>query len=525
MKTKLFYILLAVGLLSSCQKSFLDRPDQNAPTLETYYTTAAQVDGATGLLYGAAWFPFMDRAFLSIGEIMGGTGITSGPGDYAPYMNFTVSQTDAQVLKAWQAFYKSAGVSTILINTFEAKKASVSDPAYLNKGIAEARFMRAVAYFYLARIFKDVPIVTDPVKLATSTDFTVPRYLQTDVLNFVLEDLKAAEAALPLVSSEKGRVNAYSAKGLMAKVYLYMKDYENAKIKALEVINSGKFDLFPDYYQMFSTASSNGNIESLFEFRWIENGDYAAGNHTQTNIGPGPLLDPAGAGGYSSVVPSINLITSFEKGDLRRKSIFEHGFFRADWTNKNYPNGYTYDTLATAPDGMRIYTATRTNSAKYVIGTGSNGEKVNGSANNMSTYILRYADVLLIYAEAVLGDAASTSDALALQYFNKVRHRAGFPVSADKTSLTKDVILHERMIEFNFEGDYWFDVQRQGFAKAKEILDKQERGEYTVTDNVRTINHSDVKATFTKPDQLYLPIPAAEIALNPLLAQPAVPYK
>lgn len=517
---------MTVFLLSGCKKSFLDRPDQNAPTLETYYTTAAQVDGATGLLYGSAWFPFMDRAFLSIGDIMGGTGITSGPGDYAPYMNFTVSQTDAQVLKAWQAFYKAAGVSTILINTFETKKASVPNPAYLDKGIAEARFMRAVAYFYLARIFKDVPIVTDPVKLASSSDFSVPRYLQTDVLNFVIEDLKAAEAALPPDPYEKGRVTSFAAKGLMAKVYLYMKDYENAKVKAQEVINSGRYGLYPGtYYEMFSTATANGNRESLFEFKWIENGDYAAGNHMQTNIGPGPLLDPAGAGGYSSVVPSINLLNSFEKGDLRRKAIFEHGFFRADWTNKNFTTGYRYDTLETAEAGKRIYTATRTNSAKYVIGTGSNGEKVNGGSNNMSTYILRYADVLLIYAEAVLGDAASTSDPLALQYFNQVRHRAGFPVSADKTVLNKDVIIHERMVEFFFEGEFWFDVQRQGFEKAKEILHKQERGEYAIVDGVRVINHADVKTTFTNADQLYLPIPAAEISVNPLLTQPAIPYK
>jgi len=106
-----------------------------------------------------------------------------------------------------------------------------------------------------------------------------------------------------------------------------------------------------------------------------------------------------------------------------------------------------------------------------------------------------------------------------------VRHRAGFPVSADKTSLNMDLILHERMVEFFFEGEYWYDVQRQGFAKAKEILDKQERGEYTFNNGVRTILHADVKTTFISPEQLYLPIPAAEIALNPLLAQPAVPYK
>ncbi|WP_069661234.1 RagB/SusD family nutrient uptake outer membrane protein [Arcticibacter eurypsychrophilus] len=524
MKSYNLLFLIVVVMFASCKKEYLDRPDQNAPSLETYYTTAEQVNGATGLLYGSAWGPYMDRAFLSVGDIMGGTGVNLGTGDYAPYMNFTVSQTDPQVLKAWQAFYKAAGVSTILIRTFETKKASVSDPAYLNKGIAEAKFMRAVAYFYLTRLFKDVPIVTDPVALASSSDFNVPRYNQSDVLKFIIKDLQDAEAALPGTAAESGRVTSYSATGMLAKVYLYMKDYENAKVKALEVINSGKFNLYPDYYKMFSTATANGNIESLFEFRWVENGDFASGNHLQTNIGPGAILNPVGAGGYSSVVPSITLLTSFEPGDQRRKSIMEHGFFRADWTNPNFPNGFRYDTLSTTATVLRSFTPTRSNSAKYVIGPGSNGEKINGQSNNMSTYILRYADILLIYAEAALGSSASTSDAQALQYFNKVRHRAGFPVSQDKTSLNLDLILHERMIEFNFEGDYWFDVSRQGFEKAREILGNQERGQYSTNNGIRTIQHADVKAQFVSPNQLYLPVPAAEISVNPLLAQPAVSY-
>lgn len=519
MKIKLLLLATVVIIMGSCKKEFLDRPDQNAPTLETYYTTAEQVDQAVGQLYTATWFPFMDRAFLSIGDIMGGTGITEGPGDYAPYQNFTVADNDAQVAKAWKAFYMAAGTSSVLIRAFEEKKGDIGgDVAYLDKGIAEARFIRAVAYFYLARIFKDVPIVPDPVSLASSSDYNVPRYIQSDVLKYVIEDLKAAEAGLPETPYAPGRVTRYSAAGMMAKVYLYMRDYANAKAKAQEVMNSGKYDLFPDYYTMFSTAKSNNNIESLFAFQWIGDGSYQAGNHVQTNIGPQPLLDPVGAGGYSSVVPSLNLVRAFEPGDKRRASIMEHGFSRPDWTNKLFPNGYVYDTT-TGDDQLKSRRGTRSNSAKYVIGPGSNGEKVNGQNNNMNTYILRYADILLIYAEAVLGDNISTTDASALAAFNKVRARAGLPA---KTSITKDDILRERMIEFNFEGDFWFDVQRQGFDKAKEILWAQERGVYSFDGT--EIQHADVKAQFTKPEQLFLPVPAAERAINPLLNQPAVKY-
>jgi hypothetical protein len=124
--------------------------------------------------------------------------------------------------------------------------------------------------------------------------------------------------------------------------------------------------------------------------------------------------------------------------------------------------------------------------------------------------------VLLIYSEAVLGTNASTSDPSALSAFNLVHARAGLtPV----TSLTKQQILHERRVEFAFEGDYWYDIQRQGFSMASQIINAQERG---TLNGDGTINH--VGATFTTPSQLYLPIPSDEVVADPKLAMPAVPY-
>src|SRR5690606_10308758 len=151
----------------------------------------------------------------------------------------------------------------------------------------------------------------------------------------------------------------------------------------------------------------------------------------------------------------------------------EHGFTRADWKNANFPNGFKYDTTGTEYETITtLRNGTRANSLKYVVGTGTNGEKLsdNGSSD-MCTYILRYADVLLIYAEAVLGDAASTTDGSALAAFNQVHNRNGNFDNVPATVLTKDFILKERRAEFAYEGDYWFDIQRQGFARAKQIIE------------------------------------------------------
>lgn len=518
-------------VMASCKKDYLNHPSDNNPTVDVYYNTPEQVNGATGYLYNTAWYDYQDKAFHAIGEVLSGNMLTSaGDVNYGSnsYVNFTVLSTDVLVQLSWKSFYKVAGQATVLINTFEQKKATVGgNTAFLDQGIAEARFIRGMAYFYITRSFGDVPIVTDPVALAGSGDYNVPRYFQKDVLRFALEDFKFARNNLPASPYQPGRITKYSAAGMMAKLYLYSGNYDSARIAANEVIQSGKYDLFPDYGAMFTSSKNNNNIESLFAFQWIASGGYGFANPIQAYGAPAPLLKPVTNTGYSSVIPSLDMLKAYEPGDKRRAwSVMEQGFTRADWINSNFPTGFKYDTANHLNDATHITTGTRSNSLKYVVGPGANGEPLtpNGSSN-ICTYILRYADILLIYAEAVLGSNASTTDADALKYFNKVHHvRAGLP---EVTSLTKDLIMHERRVEFAFEGDYWFDVQRWGgtsidqrFAKAQQIVNAQERG--TLSFDGATVNH--VAATFTRKEQLFLPIPQSETVQDPKLNEPAVAY-
>ena len=130
--------------------------------------------------------------------------------------------------------------------------------------------------------------------------------------------------------------------------------------------------------------------------------------------------------------------------------------------------------------------------------------------------MLRYADILLIYAESVLGTQPSTNDVSALEAFNRIRARAELPT---KSSLTINDILKERRVEFAFEGDYWFDIQRQGFAKAKQIIEAQNRGTIGNTPVWRL----PVYVTFNESG-MYLPIPAGETLQDPELLKPPVSY-
>ena len=527
MKNK-YLILAGFILLSgiSCKKTFLENVATTNATEDTYYTTPEQVNGATGLLYNSVWGSWFDKAFSSVGDVLGGT-VTGAAGNdqYNSFYNFNIQSTDGLISQTWNSCYQAAGDASVLLNIFKRKQEK-NGGAFYTQGIAEARFIRGFAYFYIGRTFGDVPIVPDPVALTEPGQANVPRYFQKDVLRFAIEDLKYAELNLPDVASQPGRVTKYSAKGMMAKVYLYLKDYVNAKAKAQEVINyatsTSNIGLFNDYNKMFTSSSSNNNKESLFSLQWLTSLGWNGGNRFQLYVGPQPLLAPAptSGAGYSALVPSIDMLnpaTGWLPNDKRKDwSVMEHGFQKSEWVNANFPTGFRYDTTA-ATDNSHIKTGTRSSIQKYVVGPNRTGEPVNSNSHSqIGTYILRYADVLLIYAEATMGGSGSTTDATALSAYNQVHTRAGLlPV----TAINIDELLRERKCEFAFEGDYWFDVQRQGFAKAKIMVAAQERGTYDFNKQLTSF-----RANLSSPAQLFLPIPQSETVINPKLLEPAVSF-
>jgi starch-binding outer membrane protein, SusD/RagB family len=530
MKSKVLLFLSSMVILAtSCKEDFLNNPSTTSPTSDIYYTNAEQVNGATGMLYNIAWNDWSDKAFTSVGDVLGGTvtGV-AGNSQYNSFYNFNIQSTDGLIASTWNACYDAAGRASVLISTFEDKKTTAGNAPYLTQGIAEAKFIRAFAYFYIGRTFKDAPIVPDPLELTKAGKNLVPRYFQKDVLRFALEDLKFAEENLAATSYQPGRVTKYSAKGLMAKIYLYLKDYDNAKAKAKEVIdfataNPSLIGLYDNYQEMFTSSKANNNKESLFSLQWLVSMSWNGANRFMTYAGPAPLLRPAPTSttaAYSAVIPSMDMLntrTGYYPGDKRRDgSVMQHGFYRADWVNENFPKGFKYDTTG-ATDNFTIRTGTRSNIQKYIVGPNRTGEAVNTNAHSsMGTYILRYADVLLIYAEAIMKGTGTTNDASALAAYNAVHTRAGLP---RVNSISMDDLLHERKVEFAFEGDYWFDIQRQGFAKAKEMIASQERG--TLNDNGAL---TSFRATISSESQLFLPIPQRETVTNPLLLEPAVAY-
>ena len=297
MKIKNIFLITVLAIIGmSCKEDFLNHPSTTQPTVDNYYTTAEQVNGGTGLLYNSVWNSWSDKAFTSVGDVLGGTvtGV-AGNSQYNSFYNFNIQSTDGLIADTWYSCYKAAGNASVLIQTFEAKKGQIGNQPFLTLGIAEAKFIRAFAYFYIGRTFGDAPIVPSPLDLTKPGQNLVPRYFQADVLRFALEDLQFAEANLPETSYQPGRVTKYSAKGLMAKIYLYLKDYNNAKIKAKEVIDyansSGTIGLYADYQRMFTSSSAAiGNKESLFALQWASTAGWNGGNRFSTSVGANNVL-------------------------------------------------------------------------------------------------------------------------------------------------------------------------------------------------------------------------------------------
>jgi len=520
MKTKILFILLVAGVvLASCKKSFTERSSLDSTTLDNYYNTKEEVRSLTSTLYGLPWSGYENRAMDAIGDVMSGNAYTGGNDD-PPFINFSFAATSVRIADAWKVFYKIGGWTSEYMKALELKKSKGGDPSIIDPAIAECHFFKGTVYFFIARIWGDAPIVNDPGGTILSGDFNIPRYYKADVLRFALDELKHAETGLP-ETDIPGRVTKYSAKGMMAKLYLYRKDYDSAAMKAKEVINSGNYSLFADYGAMFNSSANNNNSESLFSVQHqLTQNPWGSGNQKNPDRGPSNM-QTSEANMWELYIPSIDIKEEYESGDLRRKgSMMEQGWTHPAWKpqragnaayNAFMANGYIYDTLQPTSEGGQK-NSTRSNIAKYVVGPGSGfgGESVIGMNTGINTMILRYADVLLIYAEAVLGTNASSTDAEALAAFNKVRVRAGLN---PKNAITKDDIMHERRVEFAFEGDYWFDIQRQGFAKAKQIIEAQNRGTAEYPNYV----------TFTE-NYMHLPIPAGEVLQDPALGNDPVAY-
>jgi hypothetical protein len=521
---------LMLLISSSCSQDFIDVPAQGTPTLTNYYDSDTKLDNAANGLYGLVWFNMNKAGYYGITDVISGN-MYSGPyNDFGKFTDLSFTNTSPYISDTWRSCYGAIANSNAFINGLPTGVGPEVSKEALNNALGEAHFIRAFSYFFLVRLWGNVPIIENTADY--SANFVIPSNPIEDVYKFIENDLKFAAANLrSKVRGSDYAANAHvssgSAKAFLAKVYLYEKKYDLAKAMAQDVINSGEFKLLGgdelptrSFADLFLQMNNN-NEESIFAWQWTGAATYFDGNFCNTNFAPENRLVETT---YSAqIAPSQDLIKNvFEDGDRRRKETFMlDGDYYPYLTyaetlavDAPYILGYTFDTSTTGfvPNGVQNSGA---GLKKYVIGkenlpiTGKFNKPFNGECS-MNTYQMRYAELLLIHAEAILGSqTGSTTDAQALKSFNAVRKRAGL---STKASISFDDIFKERRAELACEGDYYFDLGRLPFAKAKAILEAQNRGDKD------TPKHITITAT-----SLLLPYPSDDLIKNPKLTEVA-PY-
>ncbi|MGC4129115.1 MAG: RagB/SusD family nutrient uptake outer membrane protein [Bergeyella sp.] len=507
-------MILAAYTSTGCSdETFLDTPPEDSYSMDTFYKTDEEVRASTNHLYGKPWFNYYNKAIWSILEIGAGNSF-SYSSDVTSFKSFEVFSTNERIAEAWKSNYAIVAQANTLINHLNNTVSANPNitPSVLNNAIGEARLMRAVAYFNLVRLWGPVPVFTDNLVVANNPQINT--IVVEDIYKFIENDLIFASENLEskIRSSNysgNGHASKGTAKSLLAKVYLYQKKYDLAKTLAKEVIDSGEFKLYggsslsdKSYGDLFLTANNN-NEESVLAVQWAVTGAYGTANNCNTQFAYSADINAATYGGVFA--PSMDLINNtFDNVDKRKKETI---MLPGDY----YANILSNSGGLTVPSDINAQN-TGAGIKKYVVGKAY--ENTGGAdewgmmANN--TYIMRYADVLLIYAEAVLGSGESTSDASALDAFNQVRTRAGLqPV----TSFTKLDMLKERRCEFALEGEYWFDLGRYNRAEAISIMAAQNRGD------------KNWAVYYTPNDSDFLmPYPDAEVAKNPKLLEAPISY-
>jgi hypothetical protein len=442
-------VVLVSILFSSCEK-FLDLDPPYIQDAENYFQTPQDYEIA---LVGA--YDLLQASFLSvwIGEIAsdntiaGGESVTDTEGLHQ-IDDMSHGAVNNELRSVWRWNY--TGVTrTNYIMEFKDN----IDFAGKDKIIAQTRFLRAFYYFELVKFFGDVPLIIDE-RLGVDEVTEIERSPKAEVYAQIEDDLIAAVEDLDLVPARKGEASKGAALSLLGKVYLYQEKYELAASTLQEVINSGIYSLIPDYTQLFAVANE-GNSETVFdvEYSGLEGGGYGCLVCLEGNAGPGfqgirQYTGPVYGDGNSYNLPTQNLYDAFDAADPRRDAtVLDLEAFIAAQPD---PESITYAIGAGGHTGYY--------NNKYIKRQGEIGLPDNDLTSPVNYRVIRYADVLLMAAEALYlsGDAGT-----AQTYVDLVRARAGVPAI---TIGSVEDIWNERRLELSCEGHRFFDLVRTGQA-------------------------------------------------------------
>ena len=484
---KLKYNLIAIALLgfsfSSCS-DFLEQNPQTDLSENDFYKTAddilSAVNGAysslqEGDIYGN-WYVFGEIPSDNTRNQLSGSVTTQNEFD-----QFYIDTQNSMIASFWKAAYKVINRTNTVLGRIDGIEINAE---LANRYKLECKFIRALMYFNLVRVYGDVPLVLKEISISESYD--ILREPKENVYNQIIADLKEAQG-LPVSYStaEDGRATQGAAKALLADVYMTLHKYAEAETILAEIINSGRYSLLENtpgslnidgYKNVFSPVNHNSK-EGIFEIQFLKGG-YGEGSNYANNFAPENsgtnVVAVGGTGGNN--IPEMDIYNAYEEGDLRRDFSRSLGYYDNRKNNEWVESRYV---------------------CKFMDVPYQN----NDASNNYP--VIRYADVILMYAEA-LNQNGKTAEAC--KYLNMTRRR-GFGYQTTETSpvdlQTTDkaqfalMVEQERRVELAFENHRWFDLIRTG--RAVEVMKS--------------------KGFSLNETNLICPIPQKQIDVNPKLTQ------
>jgi hypothetical protein len=475
---KIYKILPVIAILFAGCESKLDLSPVTNLTNATYYKTAEDAKAALGACYAATSNPDPNLDITTTDDAIP---FLTGAADRPLLWRYDITPSNS-LITAYSGAYSGINRSNIVIGRLPG---ITMDEDLKKRYVAEAKFLRALHYFTLVQYYGEVPIVT--TETASLEGLEIARSPVEEVYNLIEADLKEAESVLPKTypASESGRATQGAAKGILARVYLYRAGaaktslfWATAAAKAKEVMDLGIYDLYAEFADAFALTARGGK-ENIFEVQYLTD---VRGHGLGRGFGVrSAQIYPGGGSGIAR--PTAGLYDSYTAADKRKPVTFITSFVY---------NNVTTTLSITDPDFTKAISFQK---------LWDKTAKTNGGEGT-SRPVLRYADVLLMYAEA-LNESNNGPTTEAYAALNKVRNRAGLTTLSGLTYQTfKEAVWLERRLELTFENSRRFDLVRTG----------------RLVEAVKAENSFNRNALI-QPFHVLLPIPQNDMDVNPKLVQ------
>lgn len=525
MKKYIFIGLISLSLITSSCEDWLNAPTPGTTKLNDFFTSGTTAIQSVNAAYVPLMWEYNSTYYPEwfIGDVVSDDALKGGQSvgdmsDVYDMENFKTNTNNTFLLDYYRAQYQGIGRCNLVLQEVPVMNMdTIMDLRMKNRLIGETKFLRAMYYFRLVRVFGGIPLIDYVVD--SSNKWKQPRATAADIYSFIVNDLEDAQSKLwkksEYSTADLGRATKGAAQAMLLKTYLYMHQYDKAKQWGDSIIDSNEYSLVK-YHDNFTLSGENGN-ESVFEIQYMDDpmSDYGEGNGftrgTFTVILTRSRSTELG-GGWGFNKPTQNLYNEYEPGDPRR-----------DETILNP----TDDQIQTPEQEIYLH-STRYVNRKYSMMNedGTFSALSHNTRAPLNNKVIRYSDVLLMYAEACCENNDLDRAKWALE---QVRSRArqgdnsilpAFPYetiiqgTSVKYNDTKDdlikAIRHERRVELAMEGHRWFDLCRWGIVK--EVMDA-----YKMTENEEVQSHM---APFITGKHELFPIPSQEIELSGIEQNP-----